>query len=116
MDSVRGKAEEAVNFWTSIFPEAKVNVILHFGKGEEPDQEGTLKYGTFSFYHRGLYELIFTRANKLILFEQFSPACINLHAGFLILLVGRREKKGDRNTNKILISSNLEFQFGSQLS
>ena len=48
--SVCGKAEEAVNFWTSIFPEAKVNAILHFGKGEEPDKEGTLKYGSFSLF------------------------------------------------------------------
>ena len=48
--SVCGKAEEAVNFWTSIFPEAKVNAILHFGKGEEPDKEDTLKYGSFSLF------------------------------------------------------------------
>jgi predicted 3-demethylubiquinone-9 3-methyltransferase (glyoxalase superfamily) len=48
--SVYGKAEEAVNFWTSIFPEARVNDLLHFGKGEEPDQEGALKYGTFSLF------------------------------------------------------------------
>jgi predicted 3-demethylubiquinone-9 3-methyltransferase (glyoxalase superfamily) len=47
---VCGKAEEAVNFWTSIFPEAKVNSILHFGKDEEPDKEGTLKYGSFSLF------------------------------------------------------------------
>ena len=48
--SVCGKAEEAINFWTSIFPEAKVNALQHFGKGEEPDKEGTLKYGTFSLF------------------------------------------------------------------
>jgi predicted 3-demethylubiquinone-9 3-methyltransferase (glyoxalase superfamily) len=48
--NVCGKAEEAVNFWTSIFPEARVNAILHFGKGEEPDKEGTLKYGSFSLF------------------------------------------------------------------
>ena len=48
--TVCGKAEEAVNFWTSIFPEAKVNALLHFGKGEEPDKEGTLKYGSFSLF------------------------------------------------------------------
>ena len=48
--NVCGKAEEAVNFWTSIFPEAKVNASLHFGKGEEPDKVGTLKYGSFSLF------------------------------------------------------------------
>lgn len=48
--SVCGKAEEAVNFWTSIFPDAKVNAIQNYGKGEEPDEEGTLKYGSFLLF------------------------------------------------------------------
>jgi predicted 3-demethylubiquinone-9 3-methyltransferase (glyoxalase superfamily) len=46
--SVCGKAEEAVNFWTSVFGEAKVDAIVRFGKGEKPDQEGTIKYAAFS--------------------------------------------------------------------
>jgi predicted 3-demethylubiquinone-9 3-methyltransferase (glyoxalase superfamily) len=45
---VCGKAEEAVTLWTSVFPKANVDLILHYGKGEEPDKEGTLKYGAFS--------------------------------------------------------------------
>lgn len=45
--SVCGKAEEAVNFWTSVFQEAKVAAIQHFGAGEEPDKEGALKYAAF---------------------------------------------------------------------
>jgi len=48
--NVCGKAEEAVYFWTSLFQEAKVNAILRFGKGEEPEKEGTLKYATFSLF------------------------------------------------------------------
>jgi len=47
---VCGKAEEALKFWTSVFPEAKVNALLHFGRGEEPDEEGALKYGSFSLF------------------------------------------------------------------
>ena len=46
--SVCGQAEEAVNFWTSVFREAKIDAILHYGKGEEPDREGTVKYAAFS--------------------------------------------------------------------
>ncbi len=46
--NVCGKAEEAVYFWTSVFQGAKVDTILRFGKGEEPDKEGTLKYASFS--------------------------------------------------------------------
>ena len=45
---VCGKAEEAINFWASVFREAKVDNILRYGKGEEPDTEGTVKYAAFS--------------------------------------------------------------------
>lgn len=48
--SVCGKAEEAVRFWTSLFQEAKVDAIMRYGKGEEPDKEGTIKYATFSLF------------------------------------------------------------------
>jgi predicted 3-demethylubiquinone-9 3-methyltransferase (glyoxalase superfamily) len=48
--SVCGKAEEAVNLWTSVFPDSKADMILHYGKGEEPDKEGTVKYAAFSLF------------------------------------------------------------------
>jgi predicted 3-demethylubiquinone-9 3-methyltransferase (glyoxalase superfamily) len=47
---VCGKAEEAIHFWTSVMRESKVDMILHYGKGEEPDQEGTVKYASFSLF------------------------------------------------------------------
>ncbi|MBI2863249.1 MAG: VOC family protein [Chloroflexi bacterium] len=46
--AVCGKAEEAINFWTSLFREGKVDSILRWGKGEDPDKEGTVKYAAFS--------------------------------------------------------------------
>ena len=46
--SVSGKAEEAIRFWISVFREGKVDAIQHYGPGEEPDREGTLRYATFS--------------------------------------------------------------------
>jgi predicted 3-demethylubiquinone-9 3-methyltransferase (glyoxalase superfamily) len=48
--SVCGKAEEAVNFWTSVFQGSKIDALARFGKGEEPDQEGALKYASFSLF------------------------------------------------------------------
>jgi predicted 3-demethylubiquinone-9 3-methyltransferase (glyoxalase superfamily) len=48
--SVCGKAEEAVKDWTSIFPQSNAATILHYGNGELPDKEGTLKYATFSLF------------------------------------------------------------------
>jgi predicted 3-demethylubiquinone-9 3-methyltransferase (glyoxalase superfamily) len=46
--SICGKAEEAINFWTKVFQDGKVGPLQRYGKGEEPEIEGSLKYGTFS--------------------------------------------------------------------
>jgi predicted 3-demethylubiquinone-9 3-methyltransferase (glyoxalase superfamily) len=45
---VCGKAEEAVNFYASVFPDSKVGHVLRYAKGEEPDQEGTIKHARFT--------------------------------------------------------------------
>jgi predicted 3-demethylubiquinone-9 3-methyltransferase (glyoxalase superfamily) len=45
---VCGKAEEAVNFYVSMFQNARVDALLRYGKSEEPDNEGTLKYAAFT--------------------------------------------------------------------
>ena len=42
-----GKAEEAMNFYASVFENARVGDILHYSKGEEPDKEGTVKHASF---------------------------------------------------------------------
>jgi predicted 3-demethylubiquinone-9 3-methyltransferase (glyoxalase superfamily) len=43
-----GKAEEAVNFYASVFHNAKVGDILRYGKGDEPDKSGTVKHAAFT--------------------------------------------------------------------
>ncbi|KKS96428.1 MAG: 3-demethylubiquinone-9 3-methyltransferase [Candidatus Gottesmanbacteria bacterium GW2011_GWA2_43_14] len=43
---VSGKAEEAVTFYTTVFHRAKVASIQRYGKGELPDEEGTVKYAS----------------------------------------------------------------------
>jgi predicted 3-demethylubiquinone-9 3-methyltransferase (glyoxalase superfamily) len=45
---VCGKAEEAVNFYVSVFPDSKLGRVLRYAKGEEPDQEGTIKHAVFT--------------------------------------------------------------------
>jgi predicted 3-demethylubiquinone-9 3-methyltransferase (glyoxalase superfamily) len=42
-----GKAGEAMNFYASVFENARVGDILHYSKGEEPDKEGTVKHASF---------------------------------------------------------------------
>jgi predicted 3-demethylubiquinone-9 3-methyltransferase (glyoxalase superfamily) len=39
-----GKAEEAINFYLSVFKNSKMGAILHYGKGQEPDKEGTVMF------------------------------------------------------------------------
>jgi predicted 3-demethylubiquinone-9 3-methyltransferase (glyoxalase superfamily) len=39
-----GKAEEAINFYASLFHNARVGRVLRNGKNEEPDREGTIKH------------------------------------------------------------------------
>jgi predicted 3-demethylubiquinone-9 3-methyltransferase (glyoxalase superfamily) len=46
--AVCGKAEEAINSYASVFHNAKVGELLHYGKGEEPDKEGTIKHAAFT--------------------------------------------------------------------
>lgn len=43
-----GKTEEAINFYASVFHKAKVGDILRYGKGEEPDKDGTIKHAGFA--------------------------------------------------------------------
>ena len=43
-----GKAEEAINFYASVFKDGQIGGILRYGKGEEPDREGTIKHAEFT--------------------------------------------------------------------
>ncbi|MDW7726776.1 MAG: VOC family protein [Candidatus Methanoperedens sp.] len=48
-----GKAEAAINFYTSVFNHAKIGDILRYGKGEGPDKEGTIKHAAFTLENPG---------------------------------------------------------------
>ncbi len=43
-----GKTAEAVTFYTSVFDNAQTFFLSRYGKGEEPDKEGTVKYVAFT--------------------------------------------------------------------
>ncbi len=53
---VCGKTEEAVNFYVSVFKdsptgataETKAAILARYGKGEEPDSEGSVKFASFT--------------------------------------------------------------------
>lgn len=43
-----GNAEEAMNFYLSVFKDSKPGEIARYSQGMEPDQEGTIMYSDFS--------------------------------------------------------------------
>jgi predicted 3-demethylubiquinone-9 3-methyltransferase (glyoxalase superfamily) len=43
-----GKAEEAINYYTPLFPDAGVKSIMRYAKGMEPDREGTIQHASFT--------------------------------------------------------------------
>jgi predicted 3-demethylubiquinone-9 3-methyltransferase (glyoxalase superfamily) len=45
--AVAGRAEEAIHYYTSTFRNSKVGGIQRYGKGEEPDKEGTVRHASF---------------------------------------------------------------------
>jgi predicted 3-demethylubiquinone-9 3-methyltransferase (glyoxalase superfamily) len=46
-DKQCGRAEEAINFYASVFRDSEVGDILRYSKGEEPDRGGTIKHAAF---------------------------------------------------------------------
>lgn len=44
---VCGRAEEAIEHWASVFREAKLGDLSRYGRGEEPDREGTIRHAGF---------------------------------------------------------------------
>ena len=48
-----GKAEAVIKFYTSVFNNAEIDNILRYGKGEEPDRDGTIKHADFMLENQG---------------------------------------------------------------
>lgn len=44
---VAGRAEEAVNFYLSVFKNSKRGIVARYGQGREPDKEGTIMFSDF---------------------------------------------------------------------
>lgn len=45
---VCGKAEEAINFYVSVFKDAKVGPMFRYGANQKPDKEGTIMFADFT--------------------------------------------------------------------
>jgi predicted 3-demethylubiquinone-9 3-methyltransferase (glyoxalase superfamily) len=67
-----GKAEEAINFYASVFDNARVGDILHYSKGEEPDKEGTVKHAAFILEGQEFAAMDSARGHKFAFNEAIS--------------------------------------------
>jgi predicted 3-demethylubiquinone-9 3-methyltransferase (glyoxalase superfamily) len=45
--NVCGKAEEAINFYTSVFENSRRGIVARYGAGQAPDKEGTIMFADF---------------------------------------------------------------------
>ena len=45
---VCGKAEEAIRFYTSVFPNSEIGPVQRYGSDEPPEAEGAVKYSRFT--------------------------------------------------------------------
>jgi len=78
---VCGKAEEAINFYASVFQNApggaqagatKVEVLARYGKGQEPEKEGTVQYAHFSLLGQEFVAMDSAREHKFAFNEAIS--------------------------------------------
>ena len=47
-----GRAEQAINFYLSVFRDSRTGAITRFGPGQEPDREGTVMFADFMIENR----------------------------------------------------------------
>jgi len=67
-----GKAEEAMLFYTSLFPDSAIGHLARYGAGEIPETEGTVKYGAFTLAGQTLVVMDSARAHPFAFNEAIS--------------------------------------------
>jgi len=69
---VCGKAEKAIHFYASVFRRSQVGDILRYGKGGEPDKEGTIKHAAFTLEGQEFAAMDSARAHNFAFNEAIS--------------------------------------------
>jgi predicted 3-demethylubiquinone-9 3-methyltransferase (glyoxalase superfamily) len=67
-----GKAEEAIRFYVSLFPDSRVGELARYGKGMEPDAEEAVKYGRFTLAGQQFAAMDSAHAHKFAFNEAIS--------------------------------------------
>lgn len=71
-----GKAEEAMNFYASVFDNSQINEISRYEKGEDPKAEGMVKYSSFTLEGKmfgamdssGMHDFAFNEATSFLVY------------------------------------------------
>jgi predicted 3-demethylubiquinone-9 3-methyltransferase (glyoxalase superfamily) len=70
--AVAGRAEEAVDFYLSVFRNSKRGIVARYGKGQEPDKEGTIMFSDFMLEGRWLAAMDSAREHEFAFNEAIS--------------------------------------------
>lgn len=70
--NVCGKADEALDFYTSIFSDAKRHVTVRYPKGMAPDEEGSVMFADFMIENRWFAAMDSARMHDLVFNEAIS--------------------------------------------
>jgi predicted 3-demethylubiquinone-9 3-methyltransferase (glyoxalase superfamily) len=70
--NVAGRAEEAINFYLSIFKNSKMGQIHRYGAGQEPDEEGTVMFADFKLLNTWLAAMNSAREHQFTFNEATS--------------------------------------------
>jgi len=66
------KAEEAMNFYVSVFPDSKINFIARYEEGQEPEKPGTITHADFELLGQAFYAMDSAREHKFAFNEAVS--------------------------------------------
>jgi predicted 3-demethylubiquinone-9 3-methyltransferase (glyoxalase superfamily) len=70
--AVCGKAEEAIDFYRSVFQDSKLGTVARYDTGQEPDKEGTIMFADFMINDQWLAAMDSARNDKFAFNEAIS--------------------------------------------
>ena len=70
--AVAGRAEEAINFYLSVFKNSKRGIVARYSKGQEPDKEGTIMFSDFMLEGQWFAAMDSARKHEFVFNEAIS--------------------------------------------
>lgn len=96
-----GRAEEAINYYKTIFSDVKVGGILKYGKDESPDKPGTIKHAQLSM-----------NSYKFMFMDSAAPHKFKFTEGVSLTVHCHTQERIDHYWNKLTESGGEESMCG----